>query len=139
VYTVILGAGTVGYQIASWLSSSGVEITVIEKDPIKIQQVQDTLGSVVVAGDGTDVGTLDKAGVRRADLFVATLGHDDRNLVACQVAKHKFLVNKTAALVHEPDNEALFSTLGVDFIVNVSSLIIGALQSKTARMLVEEV
>ena len=139
MYTVILGAGTVGYQIASWLSSSGVEITVIEKDPVNIQQVQDGLGSVVVAGDGTDVETLDKAGVRRADLFVATLGHDDQNLVACQVAKHKFLVNKTAALVHEPDNESLFSTLGVDFIVGVSNLIIGDLQSKTAGMLVEEV
>lgn len=139
MYTVILGAGTVGYKIAAWLNSSGVEITIIEKDPVRIQQTQDSFGSVVVAGDGTNVDTLNQAGVRRADLFAATLGRDDQNLVACQIAKHKFHVNKTIALVHQPENEELFSTLGVDITVNVSDLIIGELQSKTAVMLVEEV
>ena len=139
MYTVILGAGTVGYKIASWLNSSGVEITIIEKDPVRIQQTQDAFGSVVVVGDGTDVDILDAAGVKRADLFAATLGYDDQNLVACQIAKHKFRVNKTISLVHQSENEELFSTLGVDFIVNVNDLIINDMESKTAAMLVEEV
>ena len=139
MYTVIVGAGIVGYRIASWLSAAGVEITVVEEDPVQGQHVQDTLGSVVVNGDGTDVNTLDKAGAGRADLFVATLRRDDQNLVACQIAKHKFLVDKTAALVHEPDNEGLFSTLGVDILVDVTGLIIGDLEAKTAGLLVEEI
>ena len=89
MYTVILGAGTVGYKIASWLNSSGVEITIIEKDPVRIQQTQDAFGSVVVVGDGTDVDILDEAGVKRADLFAATLGYDDQNVVGGHLAAQK--------------------------------------------------
>ena len=43
------------------------------------------------------------------------------------------------SLVHQPENEELFSTLGVDFIVNVNDLIINDMESKTAAILVEEV
>jgi trk system potassium uptake protein TrkA len=139
VYIVILGAGTVGYRMSSWFTTAGVEVTVVEKDLIRSQRIQDDFGSVVVQGDGTDVNVLDKAGVGRADLFLATLGRDEHNLVACQIAKHKFLVNKTVALVNEPDNNDFFSTLGVDITVNVTDLIVGDIETKTAAFLVEEI
>jgi trk system potassium uptake protein TrkA len=57
-------------------------------------------------------------------MLVAVTGDDEDNLVACQVAKHKFAVPRTIARVRNPRNEYLFRKLGVDVTVSSTNLIL---------------
>src|SRR4030042_1899871 len=124
MYIVIIGGGSVGYYLCQALLKEGHEVLVLDKDAAKGERVGDELGSVCVRGDGCEVSTLADAGVGRADVFIATTNEDEDNLVACQIAKHKFKVARTIARVNNPKNEEIFKKLGVDCTIGVTNLIL---------------
>ena len=118
MYFLIVGCSEAGYHLSKALLASEHEVAVVEKNTARHRILADELGSVAFAGDGTDEGTLKRAGVTRADAVVAVTGRDETNLVICQIAKHVFNVPRTMVLVKDPKNEPLFHILGVDVIVN---------------------
>jgi trk system potassium uptake protein TrkA len=124
MYIVIIGGGSVGYYLCQALLKEGHEVLVMDKDPAKCERFGDELGSVCIRGDGCEVRTLADAGVGRADVFIATTNEDEDNLVACQVAKHKFKVPRTIARVSNPKNEEIFKKLGIDCTIGVTNLIL---------------
>ena len=123
MYIVIVGGGRVGYYLAKALLAEGHEILLIERDPAVCQTINDELGSICSRGDGCEVTTLMEAGTRRADMFVAVTGEDQHNLVACQLAKHKFEVPRTIARIKNPRNEELFKKLGIDVTISSTNII----------------
>jgi trk system potassium uptake protein TrkA len=124
MYIVIIGGGSVGYYLCQALLKEGHEVLVLDKDSAKCERFGDELGSVCVRGDGCEVSTLADAGVGRAEVFIATTNEDEDNLVACQVAKHKFKVPRTIARVNNPKNEDIFKKLGIDCTIGVTNLIL---------------
>ncbi len=124
MYIIIVGGGSVGYYLCKELLGEGHEVLLMEKDAAKCVGFEDELGSVCLRGDGCEVATLAEAGVSRADVFIATTGEDEDNLVACQVAKHKFEVPRTIARVNNPKNEGIFKKLGIDCAISVTDLIL---------------
>ena len=128
MYAVIVGCSEVGSPVATALWAAGHEITVIEKRHSRCQLVWDALGTVTVQGDGTDEATLQSAGLARADLLVAVTGRDEVNLVACQVAKLRFDVPQTMAVIKDTKNEPLFHLLGVDLVVNSTHQVVTSLE-----------
>tara|TARA_B110001454_G_C12708830_1_gene429794 strand:- start:1047 stop:1715 length:669 start_codon:yes stop_codon:yes gene_type:complete len=128
MYVLILGCGTIGYNLASELLGSGNEVLVLEPDPVRYSLVVNAFGSIAIQADGTKPNTLEKAGVRRADLLIAVTGDDSSNLVGCQVAKLSFNIPKTIALVNNPENESLFKKLGVDVTINQIDIILQDLE-----------
>jgi len=124
MYIIIIGGGEVGYHLAKALLDEGHEILVIEKDADKVELICSELGSVCVRGDGCETTTLDEAGTSRADMLIAVTGDDEDNLVACQVAKHKFNVPRTIARISNPKNEAIFKKLGIDATVSSTNVIL---------------
>jgi len=124
MYIIIIGGGKVGYHLAKALLDEGHEILVIEKDADKVELICSELGSVCVRGDGCETTTLDEAGTSRADMLIAVTGDDEDNLVACQVAKHKFNVPRTIARISNPKNEAIFKKLGIDATVSSTNVIL---------------
>ena len=123
MYIVIVGGGGIGYHLSKELLKQGHEVLVIEKDPAKCERFEDDLGSVCMTGDGCEVAVLAEAGVSRADVFIAVTNEDEDNLVACQVAKHKFNVPRTIARASNPKNEEIFEKLGIDRTIAVTNLI----------------
>jgi trk system potassium uptake protein TrkA len=130
MYIMIVGGGKVGYYLAKQLVEDGHEVLVIEKDAAKCKQIADELGDIVVRGDGCEGITLEAAGTGRADLFIAVTGDDEDNLVACQVAKNKFNVGRTVALINNPKNEAIFKKLGIDTAVSSTALILANIEQE---------
>jgi len=76
------------------------------------------------------VATLTEAGTGRADMFIAVTGDDEDNLVACQVAKHKFNVPRTVARINNPKNEVIFKELGIDVAVSSTNIILESIQEE---------
>jgi trk system potassium uptake protein TrkA len=130
MYIIIIGGGSVGYHLCKALLKEGHEVLVLDKDAAKCDNFEDELGSVCVRGDGCEVATLAEAGVSRAEVFIAATDEDEDNLVACQVAKHKFGVPRTIARVNNPENEKIFKKLGVDCPISVTNLILEQIEEK---------
>jgi trk system potassium uptake protein TrkA len=124
MYIIVVGGGQLGYHLTRALLAESHEVLLIERESTTSQKLIDELGSVAVRGDGCEASVLAKAGTSRADMLVAVTGDDEDNLVACQVAKHKFAVPRTIARVRNPRNESLFRKLGVDVTVSSTNLIL---------------
>lgn len=124
MYIMVVGGGQIGYYLCKGLLSEGHEVLVLEKNPQKCERINEELGSVCTRGDGCETVVLAEAGAGRADMLIAVTDEDEDNLVACQVAKHKFNVPRTIARINNPKNEALFKKLGIDCTVSSTSLIL---------------
>jgi trk system potassium uptake protein TrkA len=124
MYIIIIGGGKVGFYLAKALLNEGHEVLVVEKDALRTDFIQNELGSICVRGDGSEVITLTDVGTGRANMFIAVTGDDDDNLVACQIAKHKFNVPRTIARISNPKNETIFKKLGIDVTISSTNLIL---------------
>jgi trk system potassium uptake protein TrkA len=124
MYIIIVGGGRVGYYLAKALLDEGHEVLVLEKNADVTEHICNQLGSVCLRGDGCEVTTLADAGTGRADMLIAVTGDDEDNLVACQVAKHKFNVPRTIARITDPQNEGVFKKLGIDVTVSSTDVIL---------------
>jgi len=124
MYIIISGGGEVGYYLARILLAEGHEILVIESDRKRCELISEDMGDVVLRGDGCEARTLEEVGTGRADMLIAVTGDDDDNLVACQVAKHKFNVPHTIARIKNPRHRPLFEKLGINLVVSSTELIL---------------
>lgn len=82
----IVGAGAVGFNLASALSSEGHDISVVERRPEHLARLKDRLDVSVIEGSGTQSEVLAEAGARTADLFIAVTDIDEVNMVASALA-----------------------------------------------------
>lgn len=116
MYIVISGGGKIGAYLAGVMLQSGNEVAIIEED----LQTADRLSVVlqgrylIIHGDGCDSKYQEDAGIRRADVFVATTGQDDDNLVSCEIAQRVFNVPRCIARVNNPKNLRIFKEVGIE-------------------------
>ena len=116
MYIVIAGGGMVGSYLAQVLLRSGHEVAVIEGN-LKASDYLSVMlegNYLVIHGDGCDSRFQEDAGVRGADVFVATTGKDDNNLVACEIAQRVFHVPRVVARVNNPKNLRIFQEVGIE-------------------------
>ena len=130
MYIIIVGGGRVGYYLARALLNEGHEILIVEKNAHFCDIINEEMGSVCVRGDGCEAATLNEVGTGRADMLVAVTGDDEDNMVACQIAKHKFNVPRTIARIRNPQNEILFKKLGIDVTVSATNIILEAIEKE---------
>ncbi len=123
MYIVIVGGGNVGYHLAKFLLSDAHEVLLIEKENGRVTALSVDLAGSVLEGNGSRVSVLQEGGANRANVLIAVTGNDEDNLVICQVAKAVFKCPRTIARVNDPNNDGLFTALGVSATVNATRLI----------------
>ena len=79
---VIVGAGEVGYHIASRLALEKKDVVVVDNDPEALHRVFDNLDVQAVQGCGSSPVVLEEAGISEADILLAVTDSDETNLVA---------------------------------------------------------
>lgn len=119
-----------GYYLTKVLLTEGHEVVIVEKEASFCKIINDELGGICIVGDGCETTTLAEVGTGRADMLIAVTGDDEDNLVACQVAKHKFNVPRTIARMRNPQNEAIFKKLGIDVTVSSTNVILEHIQEE---------
>ena len=130
MYIIIVGGGRLGYYLTKALLNEGHEVLVIEKNDTACESITAEMGSVCIRGDGCEASTLTEVGTGRADMLIAVTGDDEDNLVACQVAKHKFSVPHTVARIRNPKNEVIFKKLGIDVTVSSTNVILESIEEE---------
>ncbi len=121
--TVILGAGNVGSQIARQLIEEGKDVVIIERDIARAKEISDKMDCIVINEDGTNISTLKKAYIEKADVFISVTRSDEVNMIACGLVSSEFPEVKTKiARVRNLDySEARIiekTFLGIDYAVN---------------------
>lgn len=130
MYIVVVGGGKVGYYLTKTLVTEGYEVLLIEKDAAKVNTWSERFGAIVLQGDGCEVAILEKAGVARADVLIATSGDDEDNLVIAQLGQHLFNVPKVIARINNPKNEEIFRRLGVTYTVSQTNIILSRIEEE---------
>ena len=125
---IILGAGQVGASVAANLAHEANDITVIDSDLKKLQELQDRLDLRTVHGHASHPDVLARAGADDADMIIAVTNSDEINMVACQVAYTLFHTPTKIARVRAVDylrNTKLFTpeAFPVDMIISPEQLI----------------
>ena len=124
---VVLGAGEVGWHIAGRLAREKVEVTLVDRDQVRLDQAVEAMDLQVVHGQGADPETLSAAGLTTADLLVAVTGSDATNILACRLAQllappeTKRLARVRSLSFFEFFDETRFQNdLGIDFLIHPS-------------------
>lgn len=117
IYIVIMGAGRVGLNLASFLISDRHDVTLIENNDVLCNHAASELDALVICGNGTDTKILDEANIKDADVFVAATGNDDANLLAC-VLSRRYDIPKVIARVSDPNHSDAFEKIGIDSVIS---------------------
>ena len=118
---IIVGCGKVGVTLIEQLSKEGHDITIIDKNPAKIQDMTNLYDIMGFVGNGASYSVQIEAGIENADLIIAVTDSDELNLLCCTVAKQ---VGNCAAIarVRTPDYSKevgyLREKLGLALIIN---------------------
>jgi trk system potassium uptake protein len=133
MYAIIVGGGKVGLNLARELLEKGHEVTLIEQRRDRYLAMEDELEHVAQYGDGTELWVLERAGVQRADLVVAVTGDDEDNILICQIAREKYLVDRFIARVNNPRNRQYFDLLGIKPAVSATDLILRLIEHEVPQ------
>ena len=119
---IIEGAGQVGSHLAKMLSHEGSDITVIDDDESRLQQLTAVADVVTVLGDPSSFKVLKDAGCAKADLFIAVNPFKTQtvNIVSSLIAK-KLGSRRVIARVDDeayllPENKLMFKDMGIDML-----------------------
>ena len=133
MYVLIAGAGKVGWNLARELIAKGHEVTLVEHDRRRYLIVEQELEHAVQYGDATELWILERAGIQRADMVIAVTGDDEDNMLICQVAKEKYLVDRIIARVNNPRNLQHFKLLDILPAVSATDLILRLIEHEVPK------
>lgn len=118
---MVVGCGRVGSTVAREMLLEGHEVSCLDEDPESLTRLEVGLeGGWVERGGGFTVGTgleidaLTAAGIDRADVFVASTGGDNTNIVISQLAQRRFRVPTVIARVLDPLRAAWYEQQGLN-------------------------
>lgn len=110
---VILGCGRVGSTLAKQLSQEGHHVTVIDLTSDSFRRLGTKFKGQRVVGTGLDRDTMDKAGIAKADVFIAVTQGDNTNIMAAQIAKQVFAIPRVHARIYDPIRSQAYREMGI--------------------------
>ena len=111
---VIVGAGEVGFHIASRLAMENKEVVVIDYDPEALKRLSESIDVQTVSGSGSSPAILEEAGIREAEIILAVTDSDEVNLVACLMADTLSPTTKKLARLRGADFDRYHDTFKVN-------------------------
>ena len=120
VKNVIVMGGDKTSVRAALTAPDYMNIKIIEKDAKRCERLNELLGNsdtMVIHGDGRDLGLLEEEGIRNTQAFVALTGNAETNILACLTAK-RLGVRKTIAMVENLDYVKMAEELDIGTIIN---------------------
>lgn len=118
---IIVGCGKVGSTLINQLTHEGHDITIIDTDAAKIQEITNLYDIMGVVGNGASYNLQKEAGVDKADLIIAVTGSDELNLLCCTIARRSGKCQAIARVrtpEYSRDSAYLRDKLGLVMIIN---------------------
>jgi len=115
---VVVGGSEIGYHLARLLGDRGFTPRLLEQDAERARQLAEELPeAVVMESDATDMDFLEREHIGDADILVAALDSDEKNLLVSLLAR-RLGVDRTVAVIDASEYVDLFEAVGVDVGIN---------------------
>ena len=122
-YVIIMGGGKTAMR-AALTAPDYMNMKIIEKDAARCEKLNELLednDTMVIHGDGRDLGLLEEENIKNTQAFVALTGNAETNILACLTAK-KLGVRKTIAMVENLDYVSMAESLDIGTIINKKTI-----------------
>jgi len=110
---IVLGCGRVGSTLARLMYNDGHDVTVIDIASEAFRRLGGKFKGSRVIGNGMDEDVLKRAGIEKCDIFVSLTPGDNRNIMAAQIAKEVYGVQKVVTRINDPIRADAYRALGV--------------------------
>ncbi len=130
---LILGAGQVGGTLAENLAKEDFDITLVDEDPVRLQELASRLDIQTVEGFASHPEVLERAGADDADILVAVTSSDEVNMIACQTCFTLFRTPTKIARIRSSaylNQESLFArnSLPIDRLIHPEQVVTGQIR-----------
>lgn len=116
---IIAGAGEVGSHLAKMLAYESHEITIIDADHRRLEELTAISDVLTIEGDVTSFETLKRAEVSRCSLFMAVGPDENTNILSAVIAKQLGAKKSISRIDSDeylrPGNKEVFINMGIDY------------------------
>lgn len=115
---IIAGGGKIGYHVAALLERRRFQVTLMESDRDRCDQIATGLDkATVLHADATRRSEMEEARVGHADVFIACTGRDEDNII-CGVEARELGARRIMCVIRRPDYANVLEKLGIDVAVS---------------------
>jgi len=115
-YTIIIGCGRLGANLANTLSDSGEDVLIIDKNKEAFRKLSPAFGGLTLNGDATDLDVLQEAQISTATAVIAVTNNDNANILVAQISREIFHIERVIARLYDPEREYVYREFGIDTI-----------------------
>ena len=116
---IIIGCGRLGASVASMLSSSGIEVIVIDVSKNAFTKLSTSYTGFTIEADACDTHVLENAGIKKAGAVLVATGDDNINIMVSQIVKVIYETPCVATRLYDTEKEALLTGSGIGVIYPV--------------------
>ncbi len=142
---VIAGAGEVGTHLARMLSKEDHDIVLLDDSQERLSKISSEVDLMTVIGSAHSFSDLKKTDLAKADLFIAVTPFEERNVLACAMAKY-LGVSRTIARINNQEYlqekyRAKLNDMGINELIYPESLaakeIVASVKQTVTRQMIE--
>ena len=115
-YTIVIGCGRLGANLANTLSDEGGNVLIIDKNKDAFRKMSPSFGGLSIIGDAPDLDVLQEAQINKASVVVAVTNSDNANIMVAQIARELFQIKRVIARLYDPERECVYCEFGIDTI-----------------------
>lgn len=110
---LVIGCGRVGAALAVTLDRKGHDVSVIDRNQERFDELSSQFGGFTTTGVPIDQDVLKRAGISTCDALFAVTDEDDMNLMVAQLAKQLYSVPKIYARITDITKSEVFEEMGI--------------------------
>lgn len=115
-YTIIIGCGRLGANLANRLSDEDGDVLIIDKEKDALRKLSPSFGGLSITGDATDFDVLQEAQIEKASVVVVVTNNDSTNIMVAQIAREMYKINRVIARLYDLDRECVYREFNIDTI-----------------------
>lgn len=114
-----MGCGRVGAELTVQLSKAGHSVAIVDKRREAFDRLPPGFDARTIVGLGFDRETLEEAGIKEADAFVAVSNGDNSNIVSARIAREHYHVERVVARIYDPRRAEIYQRLNIPTVATV--------------------
>lgn len=115
-YTMIVGCGRLGGNIANTLSDQGEDILIVDKKEDAFRKLSSSFGGMTLVGDASDIDILREADIQDASTLIVVTDDDNTNILISQMVKDFFQTIHVITRLYDPERKCVYDELGIETI-----------------------
>jgi trk/ktr system potassium uptake protein len=116
---IIMGCGRVGAELTVQLAKAGHKVAIVDKRKEAFDRLPPGFEAKTVVGVGFDRETLEEAGIKEAEAFIAVSSGDNSNILSARVAREHYHVPHVIARIYDPRRAEIYERLDIPTVASV--------------------